>query len=133
MGGLGLARRRLSETQVSTFSALSNGIDNGAEINVVGDITMTETIVITNKTGVKIYSEVGAVFTSSFTASTGGMFHIKNGSDVTFTGVGFLNGSAFQSSWPYGWAGACTWTTATSRCRTRTSRRAQLVGEERST
>ena len=90
----GLAPRRLSGTEVSTFSALSNGIDNGAEINVVGDIEFSEPITISGLTSVTIYSEVGAVFTSSFTASSGGMFWIDSGSDVTFTGLGFASGSA---------------------------------------
>ena len=91
--------------EVSTFTDLSNAITTNAEINVVGNIEFSQTITIAAKTNVKIYSEVGAVFTSSFTAdSRGGMFYIQSGSDVTFTGVGFLSGSATS-------AGGCVYVT----------------------
>ena len=86
-------RRRLS-TDVSSFSALSNAIASNAEINVVSSITMTATITISSITNLKISSESGAVLTSSFTASSGGFFYIQSSSDVTFTGLGFVSGSA---------------------------------------
>ena len=91
-----LERRRRLSTEVSSFSALSSAIASDADINVVGDITFTGVITISGKTNVKISSSTGAVLTSdrSFSASSGGMFYVASGSDVTFTGLGFASGSA---------------------------------------
>ena len=91
-----LERRRRLSTEVSSFSALSSAIASDADINVVGDITFTGVITISGKTNVKISSSTGRVLTSdrSFSASSGGMFYVASGSDVTFTGLGFASGSA---------------------------------------
>ena len=62
----------------------------------MGDITFTGALTISGQTNVHIYSDTGAVLTSNrgFTADSGGMINIGSGSDVTFTGVGFVSGSA---------------------------------------
>ena len=101
-------RRRLS-TDVSTFNELSSAIGSDADINVVSDITFTGSITISGQTNVSIGSSTGAVLTSdqSFTASYGGMFHVDSGSDVTFTGLGFVSGSASYS-------GGCVYVTGST-------------------
>ena len=80
---------------VSNFSALSNAIHTNVDINVVDNIAFTGVITISGKTNVKISSSTGRVLTSdrSFSASSGGMFYVASGSDVTFTGLGFASGS----------------------------------------
>ena len=85
-----------TQYEVSAFSALSNAINTNSQIDVVSDITFTAAITISGKTNVKISSSTGAVLTSdrSFSASSGGMFYVASGSDVTFTGLGFASGSA---------------------------------------
>jgi len=83
-----------SGVDVSTFWELSNSITSGAQINVVSDIAFTASITISAKTNVVIRSSTGAVLTGgTFSADEGGLFHIKDASDVTFTGLGFKSGS----------------------------------------
>jgi hypothetical protein len=89
--------------EVSTFLELSSSIQSNADINVVGNITFTGVITISGKTNVKISSSTGAVLTSDRTISNGygGMFNVASGSDVTFTGLGFANGSATRGGCLY--------------------------------
>ena len=81
---------------VSSFSALSDAIQTNAQINVLGNITFTAPITISAKSNIKIYSESRAALTSdrSYSPGYGGLFAIRRGSDVTFTGVDFVSGSS---------------------------------------
>eukprot|EP00618_Florenciella_parvula_P000659 CAMPEP_0119479772 /NCGR_PEP_ID=MMETSP1344-20130328/8887_1 /TAXON_ID=236787 /ORGANISM="Florenciella parvula, Strain CCMP2471" /LENGTH=952 /DNA_ID=CAMNT_0007514031 /DNA_START=117 /DNA_END=2972 /DNA_ORIENTATION=+ len=82
---------------VNTFSELKKAITTGsnAQINVVDNIVFDEAITISAAVNLTIRSSVGAVLIGGdIGAVDGGLFHIKDASDVTFTGLGFKNGSA---------------------------------------
>ena len=87
-----------TEVDVSTFSALSNAIASNTAVNVVSDITFTAPITISGLTDLAIGSTNGATLTSNrnFSNSYGGMFQIDGESDVTFSGLGFASGSAYE-------------------------------------
>ena len=92
-------RRLTTTTDVSTFDALSGAISSDAEnINIVSNISFTAPITISGKTNLNISSSNGAVLSSdrSFTANNGGMFYIESSSDVKFTNLLFVSGSAYH-------------------------------------
>ena len=84
------------EDGVTTFSQLSAAIASNAEINVVGDVEFEGAITIGGKTNLKIGSSTGRVLRGGGydAPEDGGLFHIKGGSDVTFSGLGFESGTA---------------------------------------
>ena len=88
-------RRRLTTVDVSTFAALSTAVQSSdATVNVMSNITFEETLTISGRTNLLITTTNGAVFTSSFTATTGGMFYVESAADLTITGLRFVSGSA---------------------------------------
>ena len=81
-------------TSVSTFAGLQDAIETTAsdaetEINIAHDMEFTEPISLIGRTGLTITSD------SHVTLSGGGvtqLFVLKDGSDVTFTGMNFTHG-----------------------------------------
>ena len=75
---------------------LSRAIASNTEINVANDIVFTMAITIAAMSKLKISSSTGVVLVGGGYAAPedGGLFHIKDDSDVTFSGLGFVNGTA---------------------------------------
>ena len=85
-----------TSVDVSTFAELSAAIASDTTINVLNDITMTNSITLSGVTGLTISGGGSYTLASdrSFTANSGGLFFVDSGADVTFTGVGLHSGSA---------------------------------------
>ena len=92
---------------VTTFSQLSSAITSNVEINVADDIVFLAAITIA-AANLKIFSSTGAVLVGGGydrTGEDGGLFHIKDGSDVTFSGLGFASGTATHVQYESGGGG----------------------------
>ena len=81
---------------VSTFFELSAAIASNTHVKITRDIQFPAQIYISGITNLAITSDNGAALTSdrSFDVVDGGLFDVDGNSDVTFTGVWLVSGSA---------------------------------------